>query len=58
MAYQSAIFDVDGVLVDSPRELAWREPRTSAVTRSQAPSGCGSREHDQSDSVTGHTDTG
>ncbi|HEV8652232.1 MAG TPA: HAD-IA family hydrolase [Actinomycetes bacterium] len=25
MAYQGAIFDVDGVLVDSPHELAWRE---------------------------------
>jgi len=24
MAYQGAIFDVDGVLVDSPHELAWR----------------------------------
>lgn len=24
-AYQGAIFDVDGVLVDSPHELAWRE---------------------------------
>jgi alpha,alpha-trehalase len=25
MAYEGAIFDVDGVLVDSPHELAWRE---------------------------------
>jgi trehalose/maltose hydrolase-like predicted phosphorylase/beta-phosphoglucomutase-like phosphatase (HAD superfamily) len=25
MAYRGAIFDVDGVLVDSPHELAWRE---------------------------------
>src|SRR5215218_5418834 len=25
MAFQGAIFDVDGVLVDSPHELAWRE---------------------------------
>ena len=25
MAYHGAIFDVDGVLVDSPHELAWRE---------------------------------
>ncbi|MDQ4103839.1 MAG: HAD-IA family hydrolase [Actinomycetota bacterium] len=25
MTYQGAIFDVDGVLVDSPHELAWRE---------------------------------
>ena len=25
MPYQGAIFDVDGVLVDSPHELAWRE---------------------------------
>jgi alpha,alpha-trehalase len=25
MAYQGAIFDVDGVLVDSPHELAWRD---------------------------------
>jgi beta-phosphoglucomutase-like phosphatase (HAD superfamily) len=25
MGYQGAIFDVDGVLVDSPHELAWRE---------------------------------
>ena len=25
MACQGAIFDVDGVLVDSPHELAWRE---------------------------------
>ena len=25
MAYQGAIFDVDGVLLDSPHELAWRE---------------------------------
>jgi beta-phosphoglucomutase len=25
MAYQGAIFDVDGVLVDSPHALAWRE---------------------------------
>jgi beta-phosphoglucomutase len=25
MAYQGAIFDVDGVLVDSPHEQAWRE---------------------------------
>jgi trehalose/maltose hydrolase-like predicted phosphorylase/beta-phosphoglucomutase-like phosphatase (HAD superfamily) len=25
MAYQGGIFDVDGVLVDSPHELAWRE---------------------------------
>src|SRR5215216_423337 len=25
MAYQGAVFDVDGVLVDSPHELAWRE---------------------------------
>jgi trehalose/maltose hydrolase-like predicted phosphorylase/beta-phosphoglucomutase-like phosphatase (HAD superfamily) len=25
VAYQAAIFDVDGVLVDSPHELAWRE---------------------------------
>jgi trehalose/maltose hydrolase-like predicted phosphorylase/beta-phosphoglucomutase-like phosphatase (HAD superfamily) len=25
MAYQGAIFDVDGVLVDSPHELAWQE---------------------------------
>jgi beta-phosphoglucomutase-like phosphatase (HAD superfamily) len=25
VAYQGAIFDVDGVLVDSPHELAWRE---------------------------------
>jgi haloacid dehalogenase-like hydrolase len=25
MAYRVAIFDVDGVLVDSPHELAWRE---------------------------------
>jgi trehalose/maltose hydrolase-like predicted phosphorylase/beta-phosphoglucomutase-like phosphatase (HAD superfamily) len=25
MAYRAAIFDVDGVLVDSPHELAWRE---------------------------------
>lgn len=25
MQYQGAIFDVDGVLVDSPHELAWRE---------------------------------
>jgi trehalose/maltose hydrolase-like predicted phosphorylase/beta-phosphoglucomutase-like phosphatase (HAD superfamily) len=25
MAYQAGIFDVDGVLVDSPHELAWRE---------------------------------
>jgi Glycosyl hydrolase family 65 central catalytic domain len=25
MAYQGAIFDVDGVLVDSPHQLAWRE---------------------------------
>src|SRR5574341_717190 len=25
MAYQGAIFDVDGVLVDSPHERAWRE---------------------------------
>ena len=24
-AFQGAIFDVDGVLVDSPHELAWRE---------------------------------
>ena len=23
--FQGAIFDVDGVLVDSPHELAWRE---------------------------------
>ena len=27
MAYRGAIFDVDGVLVDSPHELAWREAR-------------------------------
>jgi trehalose/maltose hydrolase-like predicted phosphorylase/beta-phosphoglucomutase-like phosphatase (HAD superfamily) len=25
MAFQGAVFDVDGVLVDSPHELAWRE---------------------------------
>jgi hypothetical protein len=25
MAFQGAIFDADGVLVDSPHELAWRE---------------------------------
>ena len=25
MAFQGAIFDVDGVIVDSPHELAWRE---------------------------------
>ncbi|HEX3202058.1 MAG TPA: HAD family hydrolase, partial [Actinomycetes bacterium] len=25
MAFRGAIFDVDGVLVDSPHELAWRE---------------------------------
>jgi beta-phosphoglucomutase-like phosphatase (HAD superfamily) len=25
MAYQGTVFDVDGVLVDSPHELAWRE---------------------------------
>jgi beta-phosphoglucomutase-like phosphatase (HAD superfamily) len=25
MAFQGVIFDVDGVLVDSPHELAWRE---------------------------------
>ena len=25
MAYRGAIFDVDGVLVDSPHELAWRQ---------------------------------
>jgi beta-phosphoglucomutase-like phosphatase (HAD superfamily) len=25
MAYAGAIFDVDGVLVDSPHEQAWRE---------------------------------
>ena len=25
MAYRGAVFDVDGVLVDSPHELAWRE---------------------------------
>jgi len=25
MGYQGAIFDADGVLVDSPHELAWRE---------------------------------
>ena len=25
MGYQAAIFDIDGVLVDSPHELAWRE---------------------------------
>ena len=25
MAFQGAIFDVDGVLVDSPHEAAWRE---------------------------------
>jgi beta-phosphoglucomutase-like phosphatase (HAD superfamily) len=25
MAFQGAIFDVAGVLVDSPYELAWRE---------------------------------
>src|SRR6266542_4723065 len=25
MAFQGAIFDVDGVLLDSPHELAWRE---------------------------------
>ena len=25
MAVRGAIFDVDGVLVDSPHELAWRE---------------------------------
>ena len=25
MVYQGAIFDVDGVLVDSPHEMAWRE---------------------------------
>jgi beta-phosphoglucomutase-like phosphatase (HAD superfamily) len=25
VAYRGAIFDVDGVLVDSPHELAWRE---------------------------------
>src|SRR4029453_488933 len=25
MTFQGAIFDVDGVLVDSPHELAWRE---------------------------------
>jgi hypothetical protein len=25
MAYPDAIFDVDGVLVDPPHELAWRE---------------------------------
>jgi beta-phosphoglucomutase-like phosphatase (HAD superfamily) len=25
MGFQGAIFDVDGVLVDSPHELAWRE---------------------------------
>jgi beta-phosphoglucomutase-like phosphatase (HAD superfamily) len=25
MAFQGAIFDVDGVLVDSPHERAWRE---------------------------------
>jgi hypothetical protein len=27
MPYQGAIFDVDGVLVDSPHELAWGEAR-------------------------------
>jgi hypothetical protein len=25
LAFQGVIFDVDGVLVDSPHELAWRE---------------------------------
>ena len=25
MSFRGAIFDVDGVLVDSPHELAWRE---------------------------------
>ena len=25
VAFQGAIFDVDGVLVDSPHEKAWRE---------------------------------
>ena len=25
MAFRGAIFDVDGVLVDSPHELAWRD---------------------------------
>jgi beta-phosphoglucomutase-like phosphatase (HAD superfamily) len=25
MPYQGAIFDVDGLPVDSPHELAWRE---------------------------------
>ncbi len=32
MAFQGAIFDVDGVLVDSPHELAWRESLQRLMT--------------------------
>jgi beta-phosphoglucomutase len=32
MAYQGATFDVDGVLVDSPHELAWREALKELMT--------------------------
>ena len=31
MAFEGAIFDVDGVLVDSPHELAWREVFRSLI---------------------------
>ena len=33
MAYRGAIFDVDGVLVDSPHELAWREALQGLMER-------------------------
>ena len=33
MAYRGAIFDVDGVLVDSPHEQAWREALKGLMER-------------------------
>jgi beta-phosphoglucomutase-like phosphatase (HAD superfamily) len=32
VGYRGAIFDVDGVLVDSPHERAWRETADLVVT--------------------------
>ena len=31
MSFRGAIFDVDGVLVDSPHEQAWREAAATDV---------------------------
>ena len=44
MSYRGAIFDVDGVLVDSPHERAWRETLQLLVEtnwRSVQPQGAG-----------------